>query len=770
MTSTTETIEQPVEHADLARFGYNQELHRRVGSFASFAAGFSYVSILTTVFQLFFLGFGFGGAAFFWTWPIVFIGQMLVALNFATLAARFPISGAIFQWSSRLAGQTFGWFTGWVMIIGQILTVAAAAIALQAVLPSIWSGFQFLGGDSSPTSVSGARNAVLLGVILLAVTTAVNIIGIRLMAIISSTGVVLEILGVIAIVITLFAHAKRGPSVVMHSTGAAPTPGDPYIWAFLASGLMAAYVMVGFDSAGELSEETHAPRRITPRTIIRALIVSGVGGALLLIAALMAAPSLTDGNLASVGLPYVVEAVFGATAGRIILADVVIAIIVCTLACQTSGARMMYSMARQKALPFHGVLARVSPRTGTPIVTSLVVGVGAALVLVVNLGQSAVFTALSSLCIAMLYLGYLGVTAPLLLHRFRHARGRASAATAEGTDEHGKRLFSLGKWAIPVTVVAVIYQVLAVVNLAWPRSSVYDLTGHTWWLKWSAVLFIGITLVVGYLVHLRLRGGKVHIPHAWAHQPAAEPTPRARPRSRNRKAPEPRPGTERSTQPVMATAASEHETDTVALARADARAQGGRVADAMPYLPASSTPYPPPGVSLDSLTWAETVAGGNYTHKVVAGGTRVRLEDVAGQACAHVLLYNALEPWERLNVADTVKIGWQAYLTTGHPLLSGDGRVLATIVGDDSGRHDALCGTSTAAANRAKYGDSAPQGPVRPAGSCWCWRRPSTGWPRATCRRRSRSSRASASARTAAWNSPAAPARAGRSSCWPSFR
>ena len=62
-------------------------------------------------------------------------------------------------------------------------------------------------------------------------------------------------------------------------------------------------------------------------------------------------------------------------------------------------------------------------------------------------------------------------------------------------------------------------------------------------------------------------------------------------------------------------------------------------------------------------------------------------------------------------MADTVKIGWQAYLTTGHPLLSGDGRVLATIVADDSGQHDALCGTSTAAANRAKYGDSAPQGP-----------------------------------------------------------
>ncbi len=161
----------------------------------------------------------------------------------------------------------------------------------------------------------------------------------------------------------------------------------------------------------------------------------------------------------------------------------------------------------------------------------------------------------------------------------------------------------------------------------------------------------------------------------------------------------------------MAAAASAHNTETVALARADARARGGRIADSMPYLPASSTPYPPPGVEAATLTWAETVAGGNYTHQVVARGTRIRLADVTGDACAHVLLYNALEPWERLNVADTVKIGWQAYLTTGHPLLSGDGRVLACSVADDSRQHDALCGTSTAAANQAKFGDSAPQGP-----------------------------------------------------------
>jgi urea carboxylase system permease len=492
------------EHTDLAHFGYKQELHRKVGPFGSFAAGFSFVSILTTVFQLFFLGFGLGGAAFFWTWPLVFAGQLLVALNFSSLAARWPISGAIFQWAGRLAGATFGWFTGWVMIIGQIVTVATAAIALQVVLPVIWSGFQLVGGaaaDSSPTSSTGAANAVVLGIILLAATTTVNIIGVRLMSIINSTGVVLEILGVIAIVFALFFHAQRSPAVVATTAGLAPS-NSPYIWAFLASGLMAAYVMVGFDSAGELSEETHNPRRTAPRTILRALIVSGVGGGLLIFAALLAAPSLTDGKLASQGLPWVLNAALGPIAGPILLVDVAIAICVCTLAVQTSGSRMVYSMAREKSLPFHKVLSKVSPRTGTPIATSIVVGVGAALVLLVNIGQSALFTALASLCIGLLYLAYLGVTVPYLINRIKERR---AGIVETGVDETGKPLFSLGRWGIPINILAVIYQGVFVVNLMWPRPEIYDLTGHTWWLQWSALLFLGVTLLVGYAIHLRNR-------------------------------------------------------------------------------------------------------------------------------------------------------------------------------------------------------------------------------------------------------------------------
>ncbi len=157
------------------------------------------------------------------------------------------------------------------------------------------------------------------------------------------------------------------------------------------------------------------------------------------------------------------------------------------------------------------------------------------------------------------------------------------------------------------------------------------------------------------------------------------------------------------------------ETATTAGARAHARAQHGRTAEYMRHIPPSSSPTAPAGIPAGRLVWSETVAPGGYSSAVLARGTRLRFTDTAGDACAHLLLHRADAPHERLNVADTVKVPWQAYLGSGHPLLSGFGRVLATIVADTSGRHDALTGTSTRAGNLERYGAATPES-AAPAG------------------------------------------------------
>jgi uncharacterized protein len=145
-------------------------------------------------------------------------------------------------------------------------------------------------------------------------------------------------------------------------------------------------------------------------------------------------------------------------------------------------------------------------------------------------------------------------------------------------------------------------------------------------------------------------------------------------------------------------------TETPEGARAHARGQAGTVVEHMPTLPASDYAAAPPDVDPARLVWAERVAGGGYTHRRVAAGTTIRLHDLEGDACAHILLFRDGQPWERLNVADTIKLQWQAYLGSGQLFLSDQGRVLASIVSDTSGRHDVLCGASSRQRNEHRYG------------------------------------------------------------------
>jgi urea carboxylase-associated protein 2 len=154
-------------------------------------------------------------------------------------------------------------------------------------------------------------------------------------------------------------------------------------------------------------------------------------------------------------------------------------------------------------------------------------------------------------------------------------------------------------------------------------------------------------------------------------------------------------------------------TDTLAnplAARDHARAMEGTVIESMPTLPPVAGDLPE-GVAPQDLLWEETIAAGGYATRRISRGTRLRLIDLRGDACASLLVFNAEMPTERLNVADTVKIQWNAYLGAGKLLLSDMGRVLLSILEDDAETHDTFCGTSNAATNAAKYGEGSNSGP-----------------------------------------------------------
>src|SRR5690242_1904468 len=207
---------------ELAQFGYKQELDRSLGSFSSFAAGFSYISILTGVIQLFGFAFLSAGPAFWWSWPIVFVGQFAVALCFAELAGQYPLAGSVYQWSKQTARAFTSWMAGWLLLVGSIVTVAAVAVAYQVILPQISPWFQFVGSSADAglyTTPDGAKNAVILALGLVIFTTIVNMIGVKLMSRINNVGVAAELIGCALLIILLAFHIKRGPSVITETNG-----------------------------------------------------------------------------------------------------------------------------------------------------------------------------------------------------------------------------------------------------------------------------------------------------------------------------------------------------------------------------------------------------------------------------------------------------------------------------------------------------------------------------------------------------------------------
>src|SRR5579862_7501467 len=119
----------------MEHFGYRESLDRGIGKFGSFAAGVSYISILTGTFQLFYFGFGTAGPAYLWSWPMVLVGQLAVGLCFMELSAKYPVAGSVYNWSKQLGSRIVGWSAGWLMLTASIVTLSAVVLALQLNLP-----------------------------------------------------------------------------------------------------------------------------------------------------------------------------------------------------------------------------------------------------------------------------------------------------------------------------------------------------------------------------------------------------------------------------------------------------------------------------------------------------------------------------------------------------------------------------------------------------------------------------------------------------------
>lgn len=482
--------------ADLAQLGYGQQLHRTMGGFTAFALAFSMVSINTGIVTLFEAPFDEVGGIAVLLWLLVIPAVLTLVAVYAHLAGRMPITGYAYQWSSRLVGPNFGWFTGWIALVSFLAGTAGTAAAIGSVFaPEIWT-------DPTIHQVQALSigSTILVGII--------NIVGVRVATRINNVGASIELVGTVVLavvllagVLTLFGHTQ-GPQIL---TDHSNLSGSPITLSSIAlAALLPVYVLLGWEGAADLAEETLDPRKAAPRAMIRSVVWSGIMGFGVFALLSMAMPSAPGDFFTGSENPVLrlIDEQLGGFARALMIVVAFASIFACLIANMAVATRMTFALSRDNMLPASKNLHAVGARTRAPVQAIV-------FVTFVAIGLNLLNAGLVGRIYAMIGLTYyLTYALTMVATAWAEKRGRIPAA--------GEGVFSLGRWLHLTVAVGLLWCLAVVGALTLPEVNNQNAVTVL------VVLFVGFLWWVAVLRH-RIKAGTAGPPLA-APKNASEPT------------------------------------------------------------------------------------------------------------------------------------------------------------------------------------------------------------------------------------------------------
>lgn len=446
----------------LGKYKYKQELKRTLGFFSVFAFAFSAISLTTGIFQNFGFVMTTVGPLGIWTFPVVGIGSLLVAMIFGEISTHVPITGHCYMWVSKLHSKGMGWIIGWVNFCFLIIILPSIDNSLAPVVASVLN---------IPTT---GTNLVLIAEAALTLQLLLNIFSVKISSIINSAATITESAGVLLLTILLLICAfHSGTSVSKLTAVNASVSGHPLLVPILMSFLMGFYTLVGFESAANMSDETNNAVHNVPRAMIIAIIASTIFGTLFLISAALATKDLGAVVKSSSPLPLIIESNLGPVIGKLFLIIVCISIFACGLVFMTSASRTVFAMSRDNAFFASGLFKKVSKKTSTPIAACILFWVIGTAFLVTTTP-----TVLSTACAALPSLYY-------LLTIICYAMVRKNLKFQPGN-------FTLGKFGWPLIIAAIIWLTFGFCIMSIPSDF------HSATLINLVLIFTGVVLYFAY--------------------------------------------------------------------------------------------------------------------------------------------------------------------------------------------------------------------------------------------------------------------------------
>ncbi|GAB3058275.1 amino acid permease [Intrasporangium mesophilum] len=466
-------VQHDDEDAHLASLGYTSDYKRDMTLWGNFSLGFTYLSPVVGVYSLFAFALAAGGPPMIWAVVLAAVGQLLVSLVFGEVVSQFPVSGGIYPWARRLWGRRWAWMAGWVYMMALVVTIASVSYGAGPFVAMV------LGIEPSTTVT------ILCALAMIAVVTVLNFGGTKLLGKIAFFGFAAELAGALVVggwLLLTERHHDLGAIVDTH--GVVPD-GSSYLPAFLTAALIGLYLFYGFEACGDVAEEVKNPRVQIPKSMRMTIYIGGFASFFITLALLLAVPNFGDVISGKDADPVttILQDAFGTVGFRVVLAVVLISFFSCALSLQAAASRLVYSYARDHMMPGSALLSKFSPRRAVPPFALLLAAVVPAVIIIGSAVSADALTKIVSFAALGIYLAFMMVVLAALRARLK------------GWVPSGK--FRLGAWGLPVTIAAFAYQVLAAVNMAWPRTP-----DAAWYDNYIVILSAAIVVGVGFVYML----------------------------------------------------------------------------------------------------------------------------------------------------------------------------------------------------------------------------------------------------------------------------
>ncbi|MFN8217763.1 MAG: APC family permease [Solirubrobacterales bacterium] len=455
-----------VDAEELTHFGYRQVLRRTMGLGRSTMVNISTSSVTTAMFTLFAFGLLTGGTAFIWTYAVGFAILLLVTICFSELGSNMPIAGALYPWASRLVGPRYGYAVGWLYVAAQTAICAAVAYGIAPFVASLFNW-----------SITANEQATV-AVVIIVLSTMVNLVGISVASGISAVGAVAEVVGMLVIVAVLIVTGigNQPVEVLFKSEGLAP--GGGFLSVALATMLFGSWAYTGLEMTTDMAEETHEAPRVIPRAAITSICTTFGVGMIFLIVSVLAIPSIGGVFESENPLQAIIEGNTSSGFYDATLVVVIVAVFVATVTNQALTARALFALARDRKFPASGTVETVPKSTRVPAVAIVIVGILASALLLFTNAIGVIAVA----CLTALFACYMLVVWGQLYARLR----------GDWEPTH----WTVGRMSLPINVLAAVLGTALTINIAWPRGEAI------WYERWSGWVFTGGVLLCALIYYL----------------------------------------------------------------------------------------------------------------------------------------------------------------------------------------------------------------------------------------------------------------------------